>query len=141
MEPNSSVVKHRKRFITKKRLLYVLDLLIAGLLLLPMYIHWLVMYFIPRKKKSVKGKLALITGAGSGLGKAMALKLASLGCNIAIADINKSAAEEAAKEVQVFGVKSKAYQVDVTKADQIIQLRSDIEKDFGDVDILPQSRY
>jgi len=66
----------------------------------------------------------------------MALKLASLGCNIVIADINKSAAEEATKEVLDYGVKAKAYQVDVTKADQIIQLRSDIESDFGDVDIL-----
>ncbi|CAG9803453.1 unnamed protein product [Chironomus riparius] len=66
----------------------------------------------------------------------MALKQASLGCNIAIADINKSAAEEAAKEVVNYGVKAKAYQVDVTKSDQIIQLRGDIENDFGDVDIL-----
>ncbi|XP_070507952.1 17-beta-hydroxysteroid dehydrogenase 13-like [Chironomus tepperi] len=94
------------------------------------------MYLLPREKKSVKGKLAIITGAGNGLGKAVSLKLAHLGCNIAVVDVNKSAADETAKEVIDCGVKAKAYKVDVTKADQIIQLRDDVEKDFGDVDIL-----
>jgi hypothetical protein len=61
MESNRSVPKRRKTFFTKKKLLYFLDILISTLLFLPMYIQWLVMYFIPREKKSVKGKLALVT--------------------------------------------------------------------------------
>lgn len=60
MESNSLATRRRKTFFTKKKLLYFLDILISTLLFLPLYTQWLVMYFMPREKKSVKGKLALV---------------------------------------------------------------------------------
>ena len=56
----------------------------------------------------LKGKVALVTGAGQGIGKACALALAEEGCNVAICDINKETMEQAAKEIGAKGVEARA---------------------------------
>ena len=56
------------------------------------------------------GKVAVITGAARGIGKAIALKFASEGANIAFTDlVVNEAAEATVKEIEAFGVKVKAY--------------------------------
>ena len=56
------------------------------------------------------GKVALITGAARGIGKAIALKFASEGADIAFTDLNiNEAAEQTLKEIEAYGVKAKAY--------------------------------
>jgi 3-oxoacyl-[acyl-carrier protein] reductase len=54
------------------------------------------------------GKVALITGAGQGIGKAIALTLADEGCNVAICGRNKDALDSSAKEVKAKGVEAMA---------------------------------
>lgn len=82
-----------------------------------------------------------VTGGGNGLGRSLCLKLADLGCNVAVVDIDIEAAENTAEEVRSKGLKAKAYKADVTKKEQILKLRNDSLNDLGPIDILvSQSR-
>lgn len=77
-----------------------------------------------------------VTGGGNGLGRAISLELAQKGCNIAVADVNITAAENTAAEIRKLGVEAKAYKVDVTRSDEIVKLRDLVKTDLGPVDIL-----
>jgi all-trans-retinol dehydrogenase (NAD+) len=77
-----------------------------------------------------------VTGGGNGLGREICLQLADQGCNIAVVDVDLSAAEKTAEVIKSKGLKCKAYKVDVTKSDEIIKLRDDLSRDLGPVDIL-----
>lgn len=87
-------------------------------------------------KKSVSGEHAYITGAGSGIGRLLALKLAKLGCNITAVDIDKAAADNTVKQITLQGGNAIALKVDVTDADQIHQSAIGAVSAFGDVTIL-----
>jgi 3-oxoacyl-[acyl-carrier protein] reductase len=82
------------------------------------------------------GKVALVTGAAQGIGKAVALLLARNGADIVVSDINLEKAEETAKEVQVLGRKALAIKVDVAKSDDVDKMVQAILAQFGHIDIL-----
>lgn len=84
----------------------------------------------------LKGRTALITGAGQGIGKATALALAQEGCNIAICDLNKETLEKTANEIRELGVKVLALQADVTNAQDIENFVAGAAQEFGRIDIL-----
>jgi NAD(P)-dependent dehydrogenase (short-subunit alcohol dehydrogenase family) len=63
----------------------------------------------------LKGRVAFVTGAGSGLGRGMALRFASEGADVCCADINFATAEETAASIRELGRKALAVQVDVRK--------------------------
>ena len=82
----------------------------------------------------LEGKVALITGASRGIGKAIALKFASEGADIAFTDIKIS--EDTVKELEALGVKVRAY---VSNAADFAQTHETVEQimaDFGRIDIL-----
>ena len=87
--------------------------------------------------KLLEGKVALITGAARGIGKAIALKFASEGADIAFTDlaINETV-EETVKELEAFGIKVKAYASDASNFEQTHTTVEEIHKDFGKIDIL-----
>ncbi|HET9190807.1 MAG TPA: 3-hydroxybutyrate dehydrogenase [Rudaea sp.] len=85
---------------------------------------------------SVKDKVALVTGAASGIGKRIAEVLADNGAHIAIADINQAAADAAAADIRKRGVKATAVMMDVTSEDQVEAGVDKTVKDLGSVDIL-----
>ncbi len=85
---------------------------------------------------SVKNKVALVTGAASGIGKRIAEMLADNGAHIAIADINQAAAESAAAEIRNRGVKAAAVLMDVTSEEAVEAGVERTVKDLGGVDIL-----
>jgi len=82
------------------------------------------------------GKVALVTGAAQGIGKAVALFLAQHGADIAVSDINLEKAEETAKEVQAVGRRSTAIKVDVTNLENVEGMVGAILEQFGRIDIL-----
>ena len=82
------------------------------------------------------GKVALVTGAGSGIGRAVALELAEAGADVAICDINKEAVEATEKEIIGLGRKSRSYVVNVAEDSQIQAMVKDVIADFSKIDIL-----
>jgi len=84
----------------------------------------------------LKGKVALITGASQGIGKAIALTLAEEGCNLAICARRKEALDSSAKEIRAKGVEVLAIQSDVTKPEDNKNFVSQAAKKFGRIDIL-----
>ena len=83
------------------------------------------------------GKVAVITGAARGIGKAIALKFASEGANIAFTDlVVNEAAEATVKEIEAFGVKVKAYASNAANFEQTHTVVDEIHKEFGRIDIL-----
>src|SRR5690554_8112613 len=87
--------------------------------------------------KLLEGKTAIITGAARGIGKAIAVRYAQEGCNIAFTDlaINESA-EQTEKEIAALGVKVKGYASNAANYDDTMRVVDEIVKDFGRVDIL-----
>lgn len=84
----------------------------------------------------LKGQVALVTGAARGIGKAIALKLASRGADIAIVDVGLEEAEEAAKEVQALGVRCRAFKVDVSNSADAAEAVAAVVQGHGRLDIL-----
>lgn len=85
----------------------------------------------------LKGKVALVTGASRGIGAAIALKLASLGADVAIIYAgSKQAAEEVSEKCSALGVNAKAYRCDVSDFEAAKKTVGDIKADFKTVDIL-----
>ena len=87
--------------------------------------------------KLLENKVALITGAGRGIGKAIAMRFAQEGCNIAFTDIAlNDVVMETEKELQAMGIKAKAYASNAANFEETHQVVDEIVKDFGRIDIL-----
>ena len=85
----------------------------------------------------LEGKVALITGAARGIGKAIALKFASEGADIAFTDlVINEAAEETVKEIEAFGHKVKAYASNAAMFEETGAVVEEILAEFGKIDIL-----
>jgi 3-oxoacyl-[acyl-carrier protein] reductase len=86
----------------------------------------------------LQDKVALVTGAGSqkGFGKGIALALAREGCNVIVADIDLSGAEQTATEIQALGRQALAYKVNITKTDEVNAMVKQALAKFGRIDIL-----
>ena len=84
----------------------------------------------------LKGKTAIITGSGRGIGRAIALKLASLGANIVINDIPSSQdADATSEEIKNMGVESIVVKGDVRNIDDVNELIKATMDKFGKIDI------
>lgn len=87
--------------------------------------------------EQLKGKTAVVTGGSRGIGRAIALKLASEGADIAILYVGDPAeAEETIELIEALGVDAKAYVCDVSKLNETTEAVAQVQKDFGGVDIL-----
>lgn len=89
-----------------------------------------------KKMFDLTGKVAVITGASSGLGVQMAKALAIQGADIAILARRKKKLDDVSREIRELGVKCLAVQCDVTSSSSIIAAASAIKSEYGKVDIL-----
>lgn len=86
---------------------------------------------------NLQGKNAIVTGASRGIGKAVALKLAQCGANIAVVFAgNEEKALETVSEIETLGVKAKAYKCNVADFNASKELADSVIAEFGGVDIL-----
>ncbi len=87
--------------------------------------------------KLLEGKVALVTGAGRGIGKAIAVRFAQEGANVAFTDLAiNEAVEETVKELEAMGVKAKAYASNAANFDETHEVVKQIVEDFGRIDVL-----
>ncbi len=85
----------------------------------------------------LKGKVALVTGAAKGIGKAAAVRLAEQGVNVAINyNSSKEEAQNTVKHLKGFGVDSILCQADVGNLDQVTKMVDAVTQQFGQIDIL-----
>lgn len=92
--------------------------------------------FVPVKKKSLAGKLVLITGAGHGIGRQLALHFHAVGARLVLWDINKERVQNVVSEIQENGGTATSYVCDVSKIDDIKASADKVRREVGDIDVL-----
>ncbi len=87
-------------------------------------------------KMILKSRVAVLTGAGSGLGRAMALALARRGCNLALADVNEAGLMQTAEAAEAMGVRVSRHRLDVADRQAVAALPTAVLAAHGQVDLL-----
>jgi len=83
-----------------------------------------------------EGKVAIVTGAGQGIGKAVALRLAREGADVVAAEINSETAAQTAREIESLGRRSAAHPLNVARVAEIQAMVDHVVAQFGRIDIL-----
>ena len=87
-------------------------------------------------EQKLAGKVAVITGASKGLGKAMALALAGAGARLALVSRNLEGLKSTAEAVATLGAQAEVFQADVTEESQVVRLGQAVMEKFGAIHIL-----
>ena len=94
------------------------------------------LFFVPPSRKDVTNEVVFVTGAGSGLGRLLALKMAKLGSTVVCVDINKEANEATMNQIKSSGSEAFAYVCDCSRREDIYRVADLVKKEVGDVTIL-----
>jgi len=89
----------------------------------------------------LKGRVAIVTGSGEGIGRRVILTFAEEGANVVINDIVASKAEKVAEEARALGVKALVQVADITKTDQAKKMVQEVLAALGKIDILVNNAY
>ncbi len=84
----------------------------------------------------LKGKTALVTGGGRGIGREIALRLAQAGCSVAVSDIDATTAASTAKELESMGIRSLAIEANVALSGSVDSMFKQYLAVFDSIDIL-----
>ncbi len=90
----------------------------------------------PQHSGELAGRVAIVTGAGQGIGRATALELARLGADVVVAELNAEGAERTAKEVRGLGGKALALPTDVTRRADLDAMVERTKRELGRIDVL-----
>src|SRR5580698_4080982 len=98
--------------------------------------------------QSFEGRVAVVTGGGSGIGEALCWRFASESAKVVVADVNEAEAARVAQALKDAGHQALAVRTDVTKGDQVEALAKAAVDTFGSIDVLcanagvvPSGRY
>jgi len=86
--------------------------------------------------KALAGKVAVVTGGGSGIGRGMALAFAEAGMQVVLADVDRGAAERVRAEVERHGVRALAVETDVLRREAVVGLAERVYAEFGAAHLL-----
>ncbi|XP_076168921.1 short-chain dehydrogenase/reductase family 16C member 6-like isoform X1 [Ptiloglossa arizonensis] len=93
--------------------------------------------FVPVEEKNVAGEIVLVTGAGHGIGKELALKYASLGATVVCWDLNQQGNDETVNEIkELGGTKAYGYKCDVSNREEVFSVAERVREEVGNVTIL-----
>lgn len=84
---------------------------------------------------TLKGKVAAVTGAGTGLGRGIAEELARAGADVAVLELDPESSEQAARELAKLGVRARSYPTDVANCRQVDEAFAAVVRDLGRLDI------
>lgn len=84
----------------------------------------------------LKDKVAIITGAGSGIGAATAILFAQEGAKVAVVDINQKGMDEVVRKIKSTGGQAIALKVNIAKTEEVDKMAESVLKEFGTIDIL-----
>ncbi len=84
----------------------------------------------------LKGQVAFVTGAGRGIGQAMALAFGSEGAIVGVADIDPATAKSTVGEIEKSGGKARAFAIDVSRRDDVLRAVDQLVSEFGRLDIV-----
>ncbi|NXA73968.1 RDHE2 dehydrogenase, partial [Thryothorus ludovicianus] len=116
---------------------FFLETLKVIVLLVYYFLESLVFLVVPVRKKNVSGEIVLITGAGSGIGRLLAIKFASLGATVVLWDINQEGLNGTVKLAREKGAgRVHSYICDCSKRQDIYRVADQVKKEVGDVSIL-----
>lgn len=90
----------------------------------------------PPLSRSIAGRVAIVTGAASGMGRATAILFASEGAKVAVTDLDQSVCDAVVAEIEANGGTAKAFALDVSNADAINDVVASVAQTFGGIDIL-----
>jgi NAD(P)-dependent dehydrogenase (short-subunit alcohol dehydrogenase family) len=85
---------------------------------------------------NLTSRVAIVTGAGQGIGEAIAVRLATAGADVAVVDLNLPLAEAVANRLRALGRRAIAIRCDVSQAAEVGQMRDRVLTEFGKIDIL-----
>ncbi|XP_011066184.1 PREDICTED: short-chain dehydrogenase/reductase family 16C member 6-like [Acromyrmex echinatior] len=123
--------------IMKNVLLLSIEILLLILKILYYICKDIYKLIIPTKKKSVAGEIVLITGAGHGIGKELAIGYASLGATVVCWDINENTNNETMETIKTMGRDSVyAYKCNVADREEVLRVAKKVKEEVGDVTIL-----
>jgi NAD(P)-dependent dehydrogenase (short-subunit alcohol dehydrogenase family) len=84
----------------------------------------------------VRGKVAVVTGAGSGIGRALAYELARLGAKVAVSDVDAAGLAETARQVELIGAPVHSQRLDVTDREAVLAYAAAVAEHFGQVNLI-----
>jgi meso-butanediol dehydrogenase/(S,S)-butanediol dehydrogenase/diacetyl reductase len=96
----------------------------------------LISVFVYIRRKQEMDRVAIVTGAGRGIGRAIALRLAKDGLIVAVNDVNADNLNKVAKEIEAMGCKTLAILADVSNRDEVYKMVDQVVEKFGRLDVM-----
>ncbi|PFX18055.1 epidermal retinol dehydrogenase 2-like [Stylophora pistillata] len=93
-------------------------------------------WILPSQRKDIRGEIALVTGAASGIGRLIALGLAAKGCKLVIWDVNGDGLKVVAKEIEAAGGVVHSYECNLRNRKEISEMSKKVKEEVGEVSLL-----